>query len=649
MKKLLVSPQTSKFLFPIKKTFNNRNVSSVLFHNQYKFNLFPIQTKHYSENIIRDYTPLTLLDPPIEPEIQEIKQQQDNSKKKNVFSFYFDRSTIDALQSLSIVTPSTIQELAITQLLSKVNKKKHFCIGAQTGTGKTLSYLLPILRKMKLQEEREKQQLKEEIKEITKEEEDSLKRKPKFIIISPTRELSSQIYRVVKHLSHFMKFRSVCLRSDFPKSKLKKQLDTKLDIIISTPKIFNEMHELGYIHYTNIQYIVMDEADTLLGKDFLKDIEKITISSIERGKLINEFVQFGFVFATYNINIQRFLNYYFGGEYELKKLQLLEKKNMTTNVKDKQEDKKKGSSSSGDTSLNNVVHIIDKKIHKGLTHLNTRFITLSNEDKIKYLLERIIKIKLLIESRNRKKALLEEEDGSKRKRSIRLVMEDNEEEGELEEDEMIEEEEDFVIHSEGDNNEEEGLIPVNPASKKRILIFCNTIKSCRAVHHALREKGVEASCFHGDMPHEKQTEEFDSFSSGRINIMVTTDIASRGLDLIVPVGHVVMFDFPLNAIDYMHRAGRTGRMGTSGNVTCLLNRKKEKLLAETIHYALRLELPLSNLNSENAGERLKEMKKSAKQKKEEEEEKKKRFIKKEPITVPNPTQFTKKGKKNNLF
>lgn len=73
-------------------------------------------------------------------------------------------------------------------------------------------------------------------------------------------------------------------------------------------------------------------------------------------------------------------------------------------------------------------------------------------------------------------------------------------------------------------------------------------------------------------------------------LLVTTDIGSRGLDTTM-VDHVVMFDFPKNGIDYLHRAGRTGRLGTTGQVTCFVGRK-DRRLAATIERTIRMRKPL---------------------------------------------------------
>lgn len=94
-----------------------------------------------------------------------------------------------------------------------------------------------------------------------------------------------------------------------------------------------------------------------------------------------------------------------------------------------------------------------------------------------------------------------------------------------------------------------------------------------------------------------QVEQFDNFREGKSNILVSTDVASRGLDF-SKIDHVIMFDFPSNLIDYIHRAGRTGRMGSKGSVTSLLT-KKDLELANAIETSIKRRVPLEGLSADS--------------------------------------------------
>ena len=74
---------------------------------------------------------------------------------------------------------------------------------------------------------------------------------------------------------------------------------------------------------------------------------------------------------------------------------------------------------------------------------------------------------------------------------------------------------------------------------------------------------MKASSLHGDIPPHKRVIEYNNFKSRKTRILVATDLAAWGLDFPF-VSHVINFDFPKSASDYLHRAGRTGRAGRFG-------------------------------------------------------------------------------------
>ncbi|CAN0121874.1 unnamed protein product [Discosporangium mesarthrocarpum] len=129
----------------------------------------------------------------------------------------------------------------------------------------------------------------------------------------------------------------------------------------------------------------------------------------------------------------------------------------------------------------------------------------------------------------------------------------------------------------------------------RTLIFCNTVKSCQAAEHGLREADIRSLCYHGEVPSDERSANLQRFKDGEVEYLVCTDIAARGLDM-PNVDHVLMFDFPLNPVDYLHRSGRTARMGAPGRVTSLLA-KRDLVLGAAIEQAVQAGLPLDELSS----------------------------------------------------
>lgn len=85
------------------------------------------------------------------------------------------------------------------------------------------------------------------------------------------------------------------------------------------------------------------------------------------------------------------------------------------------------------------------------------------------------------------------------------------------------------------------------------------------------------------MPPELKEQEFERFMDNKVNFLVTTDIAARGIDF-KNVKHIIMLDFPESTIDYIHRAGRTGRMFSKGTVTSFLNKKDVELAKHIEQY-----------------------------------------------------------------
>ncbi len=99
---------------------------------------------------------------------------------------------------------------------------------------------------------------------------------------------------------------------------------------------------------------------------------------------------------------------------------------------------------------------------------------------------------------------------------------------------------------------------------KQVLVFVATRYACEHVAGKLYKAGVFATPFHGEMSQGARQEVLSEFKAGRWDVVVTTDLASRGIDIaMLPV--VVNYDLPRSATDYTHRIGRTGRAGAHGD------------------------------------------------------------------------------------
>ncbi|KAL2205226.1 DEAD-domain-containing protein [Sarocladium strictum] len=97
----------------------------------------------------------------------------------------------------------------------------------------------------------------------------------------------------------------------------------------------------------------------------------------------------------------------------------------------------------------------------------------------------------------------------------------------------------------------------------RILVFCLYKKEATRVEQTLSRKGIKVAGIHGDLRQEQRTRSLEAFKSGQTSVLVATDVAARGLD-IPEVKLVINCTFPLTIEDYVHRIGRTGRAGKTG-------------------------------------------------------------------------------------
>ena len=114
---------------------------------------------------------------------------------------------------------------------------------------------------------------------------------------------------------------------------------------------------------------------------------------------------------------------------------------------------------------------------------------------------------------------------------------------------------------------------------KQVIVFSNTKIGASRLSRHLEQCGIKASAIHGDKTQQERMAALDSFKKGEIEVLVATDVAARGLD-ISDLPCVINFDLPYNAEDYVHRIGRTGRAGASGDAISVYSDKDERLLAD---------------------------------------------------------------------
>ncbi|WP_027795526.1 DEAD/DEAH box helicase [Paraburkholderia acidipaludis] len=114
---------------------------------------------------------------------------------------------------------------------------------------------------------------------------------------------------------------------------------------------------------------------------------------------------------------------------------------------------------------------------------------------------------------------------------------------------------------------------------KQVIVFCNSKIGASRLARLIEKQGIVATAIHGDRSQSERMQALDAFKRGEIEALVATDVAARGLD-IAELPAVINFDLPFNAEDYVHRIGRTGRAGASGDALSLCSPSEKKQLAD---------------------------------------------------------------------
>eukprot|EP00850_Spirogloea_muscicola_P004463 SM000019S05007 [mRNA] locus=s19:411418:414548:- [translate_table: standard] len=119
-----------------------------------------------------------------------------------------------------------------------------------------------------------------------------------------------------------------------------------------------------------------------------------------------------------------------------------------------------------------------------------------------------------------------------------------------------------------------------------VLIFCENKADVDDIHEYLLVKGVEAVAIHGGKDQEEREFAIASFKAGKKDVLVATDVASKGLDF-PDIQHVVNFDMPSEIENYVHRIGRTGRCGKTGIATTFINKNQSETILLDLKHLLK--------------------------------------------------------------
>ena len=336
--------------------------------------------------------------------------------------------------------PTPIQLQAIPIIL----EGRDLMGGAQTGTGKTAGFTLPLL-----------QRLMSSSKPVKG------RRPIRALVLTPTRELAAQVADSVVTYGKHLPLRSTVVFGGVSINPQKQKLIKGVDILVATPGRLLDHVNQRTVDLSQLEILVLDEADRMLDMGFIRDIRKVLA-------LLPKHKQTLLFSATFSEEIKRL------SKDLLRSPAMIEVAQRNT----------------ASELVTQVVHPVDK---------------------------------------NRKRNLLA-----------------------------------YLI---GSNN------------WKQVLVFARTKHGADRLTEQLMTDGISAAAIHGNKSQGARTRALAEFKSNKVRVLVATDIAARGLD-INQLPHVVNYDLPNIAEDYVHRIGRTGRAGNEGEAMSLVCVDELKLLKD---------------------------------------------------------------------
>ena len=160
---------------------------------------------------------------------------------------------LKALQQKGYKEPTPIQQMAISSIL----KNKDVMAAAQPGTGKTACFTLPILEL------------------LSNNQENKNHHELNALIVTPTRELASQVHDNIKSYGKHLSLKSIAIYGGVSDVNQKQAINNGIDIMVATPGRLLDLYHQKAINFSKIKILVLDEADQMLDMGFINDIKKI--------------------------------------------------------------------------------------------------------------------------------------------------------------------------------------------------------------------------------------------------------------------------------------------------------------------------------------------------------------------------------------
>src|SRR5688572_24483777 len=171
-----------------------------------------------------------------------------NLKTTGFEQFGLSEPALKAVQALGFTEPTPIQLAAIPLLLDG----RDVIGSAQTGTGKTAAFVLPILTRLR-----------------------QPTGKTRVLILEPTRELAAQVEQAIRDFARFTHFKMVTLFGGVGYQRQTDALKSGVDIVIATPGRLQDHMDRGHCNFNHLEYLILDEADRMLDMGFMPDVRRI--------------------------------------------------------------------------------------------------------------------------------------------------------------------------------------------------------------------------------------------------------------------------------------------------------------------------------------------------------------------------------------
>ncbi|XP_042544965.1 ATP-dependent RNA helicase DDX3X-like isoform X1 [Dipodomys spectabilis] len=355
--------------------------------------------------------------------------------------------------------PTPVQKHAIPI----IKEKRDLMACAQTGSGKTAAFLLPILSQIYTDGPGEALQAVKENGRYGRR-----KQYPISLVLAPTRELAVQIYEEARKFSYRSRVRPCVVYGGAEIGQQIRDLERGCHLLVATPGRLLDMMERGKIGLDFCKYLVLDEADRMLDMGFEPQIRRIVEQDTMPPKGVRHTMMFSATFP--------------------KEIQMLAR-----------------------DFLDEYIFLAVGRVGSTSENITQKVVWVEDSDKRSFLLDLL---------------------NATRKDSLTLV-------------------------------------------------FVETKKGADSLEDYLQHEGYACTSIHGDRSQRDREEALYQFRSGKSPILVATAVAARGLD-ISNVKHVINFDLPNDIEEYVHRIGRTGRVGNLGLATSFFNERNTNITKDLL-------------------------------------------------------------------